>query len=68
MATLNKHNSQLADASQNPLIGARQAAITAVAAITGGESPTEAEHNLVVTAVNAIITALEAHGLVASND
>lgn len=68
MATLNKHNSQLADSSQNPLIGARQAAITAVAAITGGESPTEAEHNLAVTAINAIITALEAHGLITSND
>lgn len=34
-----------------------------LAAITGGESPTEAEHNLVVTKVNAIITALEQQGI-----
>lgn len=68
MATLNAENAQLADASDKPLIGARQSAITAVAAITGGESPTEAEHNLAVAAINSIITALEAHGLIESND
>jgi hypothetical protein len=68
MATLYKGDSQMADRSQNPLIGPRQAAITAAVAITGTEDPTEAEYNLLVTAINAIITVLEAHGLVASND
>lgn len=34
-----------------------------LAAITGGESPTEAEHNLIVTKVNAIIAALEQQGI-----
>lgn len=46
--------------------GAPQATIADLAAITGGESPTEAEHNLVVTKVNAILAALEAAGVFAS--
>lgn len=37
--------------------------IADLAAITGGEAPTEAEHNLVVAKVNAIIAALEAQGI-----
>lgn len=41
--------------------------IADLTAITGGESPTEAEHNLVVTKVNAILTALEAQGILASS-
>jgi hypothetical protein len=41
--------------------------IADLSAITGGESPTEAEHNLIVTKVNAILTALEAHGILASS-
>lgn len=40
---------------------ADQAVLTA---ITGGESPTEAEHNLVITAVNAIRSALIAAGII----
>ena len=68
MATLLAGNSQLADRSNKPLIGPRQAAITAAVAISGTEDPTEAEYNLLVVAINAIITALEAHGLVESND
>ena len=61
MASLNKKDSQLADSANKPLIGEQQAAITAP---TGGATTdTEAR-----TAINAIITALEAHGLVASND
>jgi selenophosphate synthetase-related protein len=68
MATLRATDSQLADRSNKALIGARQSAITAAVAITGGEAPTEAEYNLLVTAINAIITALEAHGLVETND
>lgn len=57
MATLRKEASQLADANQKPLIGARQAALTA---------PTDLATAL--TAIIAIQTALEAHGLVESND
>lgn len=45
------------------MLEGRQAAIADLTAITGGESPTEAEHNLVVTKVNAIITALEVAGI-----
>ena len=41
--------------------------IADLAAITGGESPTEAEHNLIVTKVNAILTALEAQGILAAS-
>lgn len=50
------------------------AAAAAPAAITGGEAPTEAEHNALravvdghATAINAIITALETHNIVAPN-
>jgi hypothetical protein len=48
------------------VVGVQGSNIADLTAITGGESPTEAEHNLVVTKVNAILTALEAHGLLAS--
>ena len=41
-------------------------AIADLTAITGGESPTEAEHNALRTAVNAILAALRARGIVAS--
>jgi len=44
----------------------QQATIADLAAISGGESPTEAEHNLVVSKVNAILAALEAAGVFAS--
>jgi hypothetical protein len=44
----------------------QQATIADLAAITGGESPTEAEHNLVVSKVNAILAALETAGIFAS--
>lgn len=37
---------------------ANVAVVTEVTAITGGEAPTEAEHNLVITAVNALIRRL----------
>lgn len=33
-------------------------------AITGGEAPTEAEYNLVVTKVNAILAALRSSGII----
>ena len=45
----------------------QQTAVTAVAAISGGESPTEAEHNLAVAAINDIITKLENLGFLAAN-
>jgi len=43
-----------------------QAAIADLAAISGGEAPTEAEHNLVVAKVNAILAALRARGDIAT--
>lgn len=47
-------------------LGTPQATIADLAAITGGEAPTEAEHNLIVTKVNAILAALETAGILAS--
>jgi hypothetical protein len=44
----------------------QSAAIADLTAITGGESPTEAEHNLVVTKVNAILAHLRTHKTLAS--
>lgn len=41
-----------------------QAAVADLAAITGGESPTEAEHNLVITKVNALLAALRLAGII----
>lgn len=70
MATLNKQESKLADNADKPLIGNRQAAITAVSGTADGTYGT-AEAAIIngnVTAINAIITALEAHGLIESND
>lgn len=63
MATLKKENSQLADRSQKPLIGQRQSAITAPSLTTPSANETA-----LLNAVNSLITALEAHGLVESND
>lgn len=39
-------------------------AITDLVAITGGQSPTEAEHNLVITAINSILAALRSSGII----
>lgn len=36
-------------------------------AITGGEAPSEAEYNLLVTKINAIIAALEEAGITAAS-
>jgi hypothetical protein len=41
-------------------------AITDLDELTGGQSPTEEEHNLVVSAVNDILAALRAAGIVAA--
>ena len=40
-----------------------EASIADATAITGGESPTEAEHNALVTKINAILDVLDAAGL-----
>lgn len=42
------------------------AAIADLVAITGGQSPTEAEHNLVIAAVNEIFDVLRDSGLIPS--
>ena len=60
MAQPNKQDSKLADSDDNPQIADRQAAITAP---TGGAT-VDAESR---TAINSIISTLEAHGLVADN-
>jgi hypothetical protein len=64
MATLKPELSQLADVDQKAMIGSRQAAITAVS-VTGTYATDDTP---IETAINAIITALEAHGLIESND
>lgn len=46
--------------------GAQVAAITDAVAISGGESPTEAEHNALVTKINAILAALRGAGIIAT--
>lgn len=43
-----------------------QGALTNLAAITGGESPTEAEHNAVRTRVNVLTQVLRDAGLIPS--
>lgn len=52
-------------ANLNTTAVAPAAAIADLAAITGGESPTEAEHNALRVAVNGILAALRARGIVA---
>ena len=72
MATLVKSVSQVADSSDKPMLGARQAAITAPTAggtgATAGAFASAVIRDTHTTAINAIITALEAHGLIESND
>lgn len=46
--------------------GTQASAIADATAITGGESPTEAEHNTALTKINAILAALRGAGIVAS--
>lgn len=47
--------------------GTQAGAIANLTAITGGESPTEAEHNAVRTAVNSILAALRGAGIIAAS-
>lgn len=63
MANPKKTESLLADRNERPLLSTAQTLIADATAITGGESPTEAEHNALVTKINAILDLLEAHGL-----
>ena len=46
--------------------GTQASAITDATAITGGESPTEAEHNTALTKINSILAALRGVGIIAS--
>lgn len=46
-------------------VGQDNAAIADLVPLTGGESPTEAEHNLVVVALNDVLAVLRNNGLVA---
>lgn len=73
MATLKKEESKLADNANKPLIGQRQAALTALAATAVTQTTpygfaTQAQGDALTTRVNEIITVLEAHGLIESND
>lgn len=47
--------------------GTQASNIAGLTALTGGESPTEAEFNDAVTAINAIIAALEGVGIAAAS-
>lgn len=46
--------------------GAQASAIADATAITGGESPTEAEHNTALTKINSILAALRGAGIIAT--
>lgn len=46
--------------------GTQASAITDATALTGGESPTEAEHNTALTKINSILAALRGVGIIAS--
>jgi hypothetical protein len=48
-----------------PTVLTPEASIADAVAITGGEAPTEAEYNLLVTKINAILDALDAAGITA---
>jgi len=47
--------------------GTQASTIADVAALTGGESPTEAEFNALATKFNAVLAALEGVGILASS-
>lgn len=47
--------------------GTQATAIANATAITGGESPTEAEHNALVTKMNSMLDALRGAGIIASS-
>ncbi|MCL4818938.1 MAG: hypothetical protein KJ067_07340 [Vicinamibacteria bacterium] len=45
--------------------GVQASAITNATAASGGDSPTEAEHNAVVTKLNSVLAALRGVGIIA---
>lgn len=47
--------------------GTQASAIADATAITGGESPTESEHNALLAKVNSILAALRGVGIIASS-
>lgn len=50
-----------------PNSGALPANIANLVAITGGEAPTEAEHNAVRTALNSVLAVMRGAGLIAAS-
>lgn len=54
-------------AKQLPPGGTQATAIADATAITGGESPTEAEHNALLTKLNSVLAALRGVGIIASS-
>jgi hypothetical protein len=50
--------------NQDILAAVPVAAIPDLVAITGGDVPTEAEHNLIITKVNALLAAFRTAGLI----
>lgn len=76
MATITKLTSQMADANDNPLIGAAQSHIASLTDSTGGsagdvvnDTTASVKDDIASLAakINAIILVLEAHGLVKSS-
>lgn len=72
MAQPNASESKLADSNDNPQVAERGASVTAVTEAvalnaTFDDVEVEAAMNLQAVAINAIISRLEAHGLVADN-
>lgn len=72
MAQPSKVDAQLADRNDKPMIGTQGAAITAAStahALNATFSDVEVETalNALGTAINSIISRIEAHGLVADN-
>lgn len=57
---------QARDLIDSAAIGTQASAITDATAITGGEAPTEAEHNALVTKLNSALAALRAFGIIAT--
>jgi hypothetical protein len=53
------------DAQIEAGVGLTGAAIANATAITGGESPTEAEHNALVTKLNSVLAVLRTNGIIA---
>lgn len=72
MAQPNKHDSQLAYRDGKPIIAKLQSAAI-VAVVSGGAGATAgafnaaADRDLAITAINSIISVLEANGFIADN-